>query len=193
MPRVLLRVNFMPKPKREVPLPEMRDRLAVNRSGKLSPAQWVDIVIQPLMTLLVLMLPAAVVFWSRLVVLYRPGLMMLAFVTVILGITVFFRALRYARAPVHCATLCAEADAPPFWMFWKPITLYSEDGKTLHFKKRLCPPPLIKRDVCYVVYFLREPQEDILLSITPADHPEVENWVPDKQFQARFESRSVRS
>ncbi|MDX1994237.1 MAG: hypothetical protein SF029_17760 [bacterium] len=180
----------MTKLPRDTVVPEMRERLLTNRTGKLTPAQWVDVVMQPVITLLVLMIPATVVLWTRLALLLRPGLLVLGIITAVLLVTLVARAVRYARTPVHYTTLEAKAGSAPFWMFWKPVRLYDETGNALIFRKRLSPRPIITPGRRYQVYYLKEAGENILLSLGPTDHPDAAQWEPDRFFQTRHKRRT---
>lgn len=172
-------------------VPEMRDRLLVNRSGKLTPSQWFDLVIQPLTPMLLLLLPAGVFVLPRLfLLLARGGWVLLLLVLVIIVGSFVFRARQYARRPLHHATMTARANTPPVWMFWRPLVLATDDGTILHFGKRLAPRPKIVRGQRYTVYYLREVNDNVLLSIAPLDHPKTSHWQPDNAFHERATRRA---
>jgi hypothetical protein len=171
-------------------VPEMRDRLQANRSGKLTSGQWLDIVLQPLGSIVVLLVPMSFILLPRLILFARAGWMLFFIIAVILLFTFIPRAYRYARAPVHFARLHAPADSPPFWAFWSALNLNADNGEKLSIKKRLAPRPIVQRDKAYIAYYLKDHNEVILLSIAPADHPRAEKWLPDKNFDARFNRRS---
>lgn len=171
-------------------VPEMRERLLSNRSGKLTGGQWLDIVLQPLGAVLVLMLPFGLILIPRLGLLLTRGWLFLLIILGVSALTVAFRAYRYARAPVYFELLRAQVDAPPVWMFWRPLTLHGKDGEVLRFSKRLSPRPLVKADRDYIAYFLRDHEEPVLLSIAPADHPRAEDFQPNKMFYSRLARRS---
>ena len=166
--------------------PEMRDRLLINRSGKLTPSQWLDLVIQPLTPMLLLLLPAGIFVLPRLFfALARGGWILLLVVAVILVGSFLLRARQYARRPVHHAQMTARANTPPVWMFWRPLVLATDDGTILHFGKRLAPRPKITKGQRYAVYYLREVNDNVLLSIAPLDHPKISQWQPDNAFHER--------
>jgi hypothetical protein len=170
-------------------VPEMRERLQTNRSGKLTTTQWLDIVMQPLATLLVFFIPVSVILLPRLALLVTRGWWLLLVLFILAAVIVAFRAFRYARAPVYFARFHAHNETPPFWMFWKPLILHDDDGTPVRFGKRLSPRPLIDRDRAYIGYYLRDHNEHVLLSIAPADHPDAEKWQPDRFFEARAARR----
>ena len=174
-------------------VPEMRDRLKVNRFGKMTGSQWVDIVTAPLVTLMLLIAPAAVLFSTRLIFLTARGLWLVGIVVLIVVlITIISRAYRYARAPVQFATLHARGFSQPFWRIWRPLVMYTEDGEEIVFKRRLAPPLTIVAGRAYIVYYLHEPHENVLLSIAPADHPDVTYWQPTSTFKLSLNKRSNR-
>lgn len=172
-------------------VPEMRHRLAANKSGKMTAGQWLDIVLQPLTPLLLLILPAGFILLPRLMLMVaRGGWMLLLGIVLFLSWGFIVRARRYARAPLHFAEMRAEHGSPPVWMFWRPLVLVDKDGKWYNFGKRLAPRPILQRGQQCIVYYLNDVDGYVLLSIAPADHPDVEKWRPDRNFFARFEHRS---
>ena len=180
------------KNKHHIIRPEMRDRLAANRSGKLTPGQWLDIVIYPAMTLLVLSIPLAVVALPFVLRLAMRLWLILPVLVVVFGSVFLMRGIRYARAPLHFAIFKARSNPVSVLMFWKSLTLYDEAGKNVPFKKLLAPRPILRPDQNYMVYYLKDHDEYILLSIAPADHPDAERWRPDGMFETRFQRRSER-
>ncbi|GAB4519642.1 MAG: hypothetical protein OHK0046_28820 [Anaerolineae bacterium] len=175
-------------------VPEMRERLSANRSGKLLPSQWLDIVMQPIITLLLLIVPVTVIglpILPRLAVaLFRGGWIVILLVIVVLVVSFMIRAARYARMPVQYGVFSTRSDSlPPVWMFWRAIRLYDEAGSMTRFSKRLCPRPLLLPDQQIIVYFLKEAEDNVLLSTAPADHPDVDLWQPDRYFEARLRRR----
>lgn len=178
------------KPKREAVVPEMRERLLVNRTGKLTSSQWLDLVMQPLTALLVLMAPLALIM-PRFFAFGLKGLLFVGLVTLaVMAVTLLFRAYRYARAPVRVSTLYARSSLAPVWTFWRAVTLYDETGRAVRFGKRLAPPVRLGRDQAYLVYYLQEPGDNVLLSLAPVDHPDAAQWQPDAAFAQRFARRA---
>lgn len=172
-------------------VPEMRERLNSNRSGKLTPSQWLDIVMQPFITVMLLIMPISFILLPRaLRLLVRGGWLLLLIIVAFVVISFLLRAARYARAPLHFDEFTTEFDSlPPVWMFWRPIKLYDMQGRPMRFGKRLAPRPLLRPDRTYIVYYLREPDDHVLLSIAPADHPDAPDWQPDRFFEARAQRR----
>jgi hypothetical protein len=181
----------MAKPKREVVSKEMRARLLTNRHGKLTTDQWKDMVTEPIIKLLLLMVPAVLLLGPLAIsmtarVLWVVGLAVL----IVMVIPLVFRARRYARAPVHFATLYAGGNPLTPWLFWQADVLYTQSGEAIRFGKRLAPFTILKPDEAYNVYYLREANVNVLLSLAPADHQDSDLWQPSESFQARQAQRS---
>lgn len=144
-------------------------------------------VTEPLATLGLLLIPGAVILGPRLGAFIWGGFVVVTLAALIaLAISLLARARRYARAPVQYAVLRAGDHIPPFWAYWRPTVLYTEDGDARRFGKRLAPYPRLQRGKPYMVYFLQEHQTNILLSIAPTDHPDAESWKPSAHFQSRL-------
>jgi hypothetical protein len=111
-------------------------------------------------------------------------------VFIVIVIPLIFRARRYARAPVHFATLYAGANPLTPWLFWRADVLYTQSGEAIRFTRRLAPFTILKPDGAYIVYYLREPKENVLLSLAPADHEDVDLWQPSESFHTRQAQRS---
>jgi hypothetical protein len=167
----------------------MRERLMTNRVGKLTPNQWMDIVTYPLVSLLVFMVPAGFVLLPFMVRMVFRMWVILPVLLLILAAVLVIRAFRYARKPVHFETLHARDGSTPMLMFWKPVWLMSEAGEKRRFTKWLAPRIALDRDRAYHVYYLKEQDDHILLSIVPADHPDSERWQPTSDFEQRLANR----
>jgi len=167
-------------------VPEMRERLLINRDGKLTSTQWLDLVTQPLMSLMVLSIPL-MLFIPRL--LFAMGFWLIVMAVLIALTVLIFRAFRYARTPVHFATLEAE-QSKQVWRFFGAIRLKDEEGRILRFTKRLAPMPQLTRGKRYIVYYIKDNDVFTLLSIAPTDHPKVKKWHPSQLFMKRFQQRS---
>jgi hypothetical protein len=169
----------------------MRQRLMANRDGRMTPGQWGEMIVQPLVVVLLLSGFALAAFGPRLLPLLRlwwltvPLLIMLVFLPAVL------RAFRYARAPIHFARL--SAGVQPLGFFRRSILFYDSADDPIRFSKRLAPRPPLQTDVEYLVYYLEDGQGKVLLSAAPAEHPDAEYWLPTRQFQARFERRRSQS
>lgn len=178
----------MLKRKRDVVSPEMRDRLRSNRDGRLSVDQWFSIVTRPLMWLLLLVVAAVLVFGPRMFLLtarfWWLGVILLLLVFVL---PLTLRARRYARLPIHFARLYGESKTSPFR---RTTTLYTAAETPVEFKRRLMPKILLRDEGEYLVYYLEDPSERVLLSMAPADHDDAEQFLPSEQFKLRFNRRN---
>lgn len=170
---------------------QMRERLRANRFGKLTSSQWKDMVTAPLTTLLILLAPALLLLGPRVVALSARWLLIggVIFLAVLL-VTTLFRARRYARAPIYFDTLYAPDRPLPPWLFWRPQILQTASGEAMRFERRLAPYVRLQPNQPYLVYYLREPGYDVLLSIAPAQHPDAAHWQPTEAFYDRQRSRA---
>ena len=181
----------MQKLKRDIVSGDMRARLLTNRDGKLTTDQWKDMVTEPFIKLVILMIPLSTVFImpiGRLAL--RNWWLFVLIALVVIFVPMISRARRYARAPLQFATLYAGGYPRSWWMFWRPEVLYDENGKAYKFTKGLVPYTRLEANEAYTIYYLREPQHQILLSIAPAEHPDAPSWQPTKFFHQRQGQRT---
>lgn len=170
---------------------DMRGRLLTNRHGKLTSDQWKDMVTEPLVWLLLLLTPAIIILGPRIGALIARGwLVLLIGAVLVLGVPTLFRARRYARAPIYFEKLYAGDNPTPGWMFWRPLVLAAQNGEERRFRKRLAPAMRLRPNHAYLVYYLRDAGQYVLLSMAPADHPESERWQPSAAFHERFARRA---
>lgn len=164
----------------------MRARLLVNRHGRLAADQWRELVMEPVVGLLLLMLPAAFILGPRLLALVAAGVWLVPVAgLVIVAAVLALRARRYARLPLHSATLYTNAAPRPGWALWRPDVLYTGAGEALRFRRWLAPRLPLRPNRAYLVYYLREDTRCVLLSLAPADHPDAESWQPGPAFHDR--------
>lgn len=184
---------MMQKPKRDNVAHEMRERLFANRNGRLLPAQWIDLVIEPLVTALILVMVALPVFGARFVALFRASWwILLPTIIVLIAVPAIMRAYRYARAPIQFAHLYGTERAGRRWAFWRPLEFQSAGEEIVRFTKRLSPRPVLQQDREYLIYYLEDARGKVLLSCAPADHQDAELWQPSKQFGDRLSHRRGR-
>ena len=169
---------------------QMRERLLVNRTGKMTSDQWLDIVLQPLTTLLVLMIPLSVVLLPIFLRLAFRIWVIVPLLFVMFVATILARGYRYARAPVYFATLTPGTSSTMTRFLRRAVTLYDAEGHGLHFKKWLAPRPPLKDGQPYIVYYLKDHDTNIILSLAPAHHPDAEKWQPTEMFEARLKRRT---
>jgi hypothetical protein len=164
--------------------PQMRDRLLVNRRGKLHTDQWREIVTEPLITVLMLMVPAIILLRSFLLTLFVGGLWMVGVGALIAAaLMLFIRARRYARVPVHSGIFRAPEKLPSKWMVWKPIILTSSEGNFFPVKNSLAPDRRFQANQEYLVYYIQSVDGTTLLSFAPTDHLDIEAWRPIKNLK----------
>ncbi len=178
----------MEKPKRDPVTAEMRQRLLINRDGRLTPGQWGELIVQPLVVVVLLSGFALAAFGPRLVPLLRFWWLILLLLGLLVLTPALLRAYRYARAPVHFARLAAGVQ--PWRGLRKPMIFYDETDEEVKFPQRLAPRLPLVIDAEYIVYYLEEPQGKVLLSAAPADHEDAEAWLPTKNFEARQHRRT---
>lgn len=172
---------------------DMRARLAANCDGKLTGQQWKEIVTEPLATLLLLLVPGIILLRARVFYFVAGGGWLIGLLVVVgLIIMILLRANRYARAPIHVGIFYADEQFRPFWMFWKAEIFKDEAGGQVRFYKRLAPSARRQVGERYLIYYLKDGEEQVLLSIAPADHPDATGWQPSPAFQTRFAGRGGR-
>jgi hypothetical protein len=167
--------------------PQMRERLQANRRGKLYNEQWREVVMEPLVTVLLLMVPAIILLRSFLLTLVVGGLWMVGIgALVVTGVMLFLRARRYARVPVYFGIFRAPDTLPSKWMYWKPIVLAASDGTQVSFKHNLASDKRFQANQEYLVYYMKANEGIILLSFAPTDHLESDSWRPAKDFKTPY-------
>lgn len=180
----------MEKPKRDMISRQTREQLLANRHGKLTTSQWWEMISEPLLFLLVLLIPGILLFGYVLVDLLADGLWTFGIMLIgALGVMLGVRARRYARMPVEFAILYGGNDFRASWMFWKARVLYDDTNRAVRFAKTLTPLPALLPGKPYLVYYLNDAGRPVLLSIAPADHPDAANWQPSAVFQERLNRR----
>lgn len=178
----------MEKPKRDPVTPEMRERLMANREGRLTPAQWGEMIAQPLVVMVLLVGFALAAFGPRLLPLLRLWWLVIPIMLVIVFTPVTLRAFRYARAPIHFARL--SAGVQPWRGLRKPMVFHNEADEAVKFPRKLAPRLPLVIDAEYLVYYLDEPDGKVLLSAAPAEHEDAENWLPTRNFESRQRRRA---
>lgn len=178
------------KDKRDFIRPEMRAALLTNRQGKLTSAQWREVVSEPLVPILLLMLPGILILRSALVTLLVGGLWIIGAAAVVgIGLMLALRARRYARVALEFAVLRAADPQRPSWMWWRPQVFLDSNGEPLRFHRSLAPPTGIQPGREYLVYYFTEASGKTLLSLGAVDHPDADHWRPSSHFEGRRQRR----
>ena len=159
--------------------PQMRERLLANRRGKLHIEQWREVVMEPLITVLMLMVPTIILLRSFLLTLFVGGLWMVGVgALVVVAVMLIMRARRYARVPVYFGIFRAPDKLPSKWMAWKPVVLVASDGKAVPFKHSLAPDKRFQANQEYLVYYIKSVDSATLMSFAPTDHMDINSWQP---------------
>jgi len=167
--------------------PQMRERLQANRRGKLHNEQWREAVMEPVVTVMLLMVPAIILLRSFLLTLFVGGLWMVGVgALLVAGGVLFMRARRYARIPVYFGVFRAPDNLPSKWTFWKPTILVAADGTLVPFKHSLAPDKRLQANQEYLVYYTKSNEGNTLLSFAPSDHLESDGWRPAKDFKTPY-------
>ena len=166
--------------------PQMRECLLANRRGKLHSDQWREIVVEPLITIMLLMVPAIILLRSFLLTLFVGGLWMVGVgALIVVGVMLFMRGRRYARVQIYCAVFRSPEKLPSKWMFWKPINLTASDGQVFPVKHSLAPDKRFQANQEYLVYYIKSVDGLILLSFSPTDHLDNDSWRPLKELNKK--------
>ena len=168
-----------------------RKRLERNRQGRLAGAQWLATVTQPLSVLLVLLAPLVIILGPRLAVFSLRGFALVALLVLILLLApALWRARRYARAPLEFAELQRDPNPVAGLFFWRPLVMRAANGEEFRFQRRLTPIPRLRSGQTCLVYFLRDGEQRVLLSLVSADHPDARRYRPTDAFQRRAQQRT---
>lgn len=181
----------MSKRKADIVNKAMRQRLQSNRNGVIATDQWLDLVTEPLVVLLLVVAPAMVILGPRFTAfafsLRFPIVLLLALLAIVVPILI--RARRYARAPIYFDVMYADENLAAPLMFWRPQRFETKAGETKRFTKRLSPPMYFRPGYPYLVYYLEDKGGSVLLSVAPADHADAEKWYPTRSFELRQQRR----
>ena len=157
---------------------ETRNDLERNRDGRLSSRQWLQLITEPLTSLLLLSVPLILIAGrygpaGRLIVIALIG----AFV-----LTMAMRALRFARVKLCYRVLFADGEAAR-WKFWRKTTLASKSGEPVRFDHRLAGRLKVQPDQALHAYYVEAGGRRILLSVLPKRHPDAALAEPSVHFE----------
>ena len=157
---------------------ELRKDFERNRDGRLSSRQWIQLITEPLSTLLLLSVPL-ILLAGR----YGPaGRVIVLALMAGFALTIALRALRFARVKLCYRVLFAEG-MPARWMFWRKTTLTSKNGEPIRFNHRLSNLRKLKPDQALHVYFVEVGGRRILLSMIPRKHEGASLAEPSDVFE----------
>ena len=148
-----------------------------NRDGRLSSRQWLELITEPLTSLLLLSVPLALL-------LGRYGMAgRLLVVALILGflLTVAMRAVRFSRVKL-CYRVLYPEEIHPRWRFWKKTTLASRSGESVRFDKRITSKVRMQLDQGLCVYYFDFGERRVLVSMIPEEHPKADLAEPSEVF-----------
>jgi len=151
-----------------------------NREGRLSSRQWLELISEPLTSLLLLSVPLALL-------LARYGIAgRLLVVALILGflLTVAMRAVRFSRVKL-CYRVLYPEEIHPRWRFWKKLALASRSGESVRFDKRIASKVKLQPDQGLCVYYFDFGQRRVLISMIPEAHPKADLAEPSESFVHR--------
>lgn len=148
-----------------------------NRDGRLSSRQRIELVTEPLATLLLLSVPLILIAGR-----YGPaGRVFVLLLVAGFALTIVMRALRFARVKLCYRVLFAERLSAR-WMFWRKTSLTDRSGEPVRFDHRLSRKLKIKPDQSLHVYYVEAGDRRIMLNMTPRDHPQSELAEPSGNF-----------
>ena len=148
-----------------------------NRDGRLSSRQWLELITEPLTSLLLLSVPLALL-------LGRYGMAgRLLVVALILGflLTVALRAIRFSRVRL-CYRVLYPEEIHPRWRFWKKTTLASRSGESVRFDKRIASKVKLQPEAGLCVYYFDFGERRVLVSMIPEEHPKADIAEPSNVF-----------
>ena len=157
---------------------ETRNDLKRNREGRLSSRQWLQLITEPLTTLLLLSVPLILIAGR-----YGPAGRLIVFA--LLGafvLTMAMRALRFARVKLSYRVLYADGSNSR-WKLWRKTTLASKSGESIRFDHRLSGRLNAPLDQALHTYYVEAGGRRILLTAVPKRHPEAELAEPSIHFE----------
>ena len=159
---------------------ELKNDLSRNREGRLSSRQWIQLITEPLSTLLLLSVPLILIVGR-----YGPaGRLFVLLIVLGFGLTIAFRAVRFSRVKLHYRVLYVE-QLRPRWMFWRKINLVTKTGDTLQFDHHIISKLKLQPDQAMMTYYIDIGDRRVLVSLVPQKHPEAKLAQPTSQFKSR--------
>lgn len=157
---------------------ETRDNLKRNREGRLSSRQWLQLITEPLTTLLLLSVPLILIAGR-----YGPAGRLIVFALIgAFVLTMAMRALRFARVKLCYRVLYADG-AQSRWKLWRKTTMASKSGDAIRFNHRLSGRLRLQPDQALHTYYIEAGGRRILLNAVPKRHPDAELAEPSIHFE----------
>lgn len=164
--------------------------LKSNRNGRLTSDQWLNLVMEPLLPMVLLAIPLVVFM------LFSPASRMFSFARysryampvflVAMFVMLLLRARRYAVLPIfYDVCYAGEGKSWVVSRFSRQLIVYAADGEPVTFNRFVAQPPHLESNMPYIMYYLDEPDRCTLLSFAPAEHPDAQNWQPTDDFRKR--------
>ncbi len=151
-----------------------------NREGRLSTRQWLELITEPVISLLLLSVP-------MILLVGRYGMAGRMIVLALVGgflLTIAVRAIRFARVKLVYRVLFVE-NLQPRWRFWRKTVFASRSGESVQFDHKVASKMKIKSEQALHVYYVSAGKRRILVSMIPQEHPKAELAEPSDDFVQR--------
>jgi hypothetical protein len=175
----------------------MRLWLLHNRHGRMTSDQWLILVTEPLLPIILLIIPVlAVAAHPAGRLLWRAGGVarwLLPVLALAVLVMLLLRARRYAGMALQQAVFYGQNPAPFAQRWRRKTTLLNTLGHPFSFDNIATPSITLSPDAAYLVYYLEERSRRVLLSLAPLEHEDAEQWQPSEQFLQRQAKRLRRT
>jgi len=151
-----------------------------NRNGKLSSRQWLELVTEPIISLMLLSVPLILLVGRF----GAAGRYLVLLIVVGFILMTVLRAMRFARVKLTYRVLFAE-EIHPRWMFWRKLKLVSVTGDTIRFDHHVMRQLDLPREQALLAYYVDVADRRILLSAIPQKHPQSSTAKPTDLFTRR--------
>jgi len=156
---------------------DLKKDLDRNRDGRLSTRQWIELITEPVTSLLLLSVPLILISGR-----YGPAGRMFV-LAIVLGFVamIVMRAIRFARVKLHFRVLYVE-NLSPRWMLWRKTKLMTKSGDLIQFNYQLAHKFPLQKDQAVMVYYIEVGDRRVLVSLLPEKHPAALSVIPTSQF-----------
>lgn len=151
-----------------------------NRDGKLSSRQWMELITEPMISLMLLSVPL-ILLVGRFGI---AGRYIVLLVVVGFVIMTLLRAIRFSRVKLTYRVLFAEQSYPR-WMFWRKTTLTTKSGESVRFHYHVVRKLDLPQNEALSVYYIVVADRLILLSAISQKHPQAHIAEPTPVFTRR--------